>query len=96
MLENLTFVSLIQYFAQVKKNLHITTVLLLFIEECYYLLDNINCLTEKTITNKNLKIVNIGLFQDRTIPISWTNKKNISIIISSLYTGNIQIGKKKG
>ncbi len=96
MSENLTFASLMQRFGWARQNPRIAAVLLLFIKDCYLLLDNVNSLTERTVTNENLKIIKISPFWDRTMPISRTNRKEISTMISSLYTGNMQIRKKKG
>ncbi len=96
MSENLTFASRMQHFGRAERNPRIAAVSLLFIEDCYLLPDNVNSLTERTVTNKNLEIVKISPFRDKTMPVSRKNRKEISTVISSLYAGNMQIRKDKG
>lgn len=96
MSENLTFASLMQRFSRAGQNSRIVAISLPFIKDCYFLPDNINSLTERTVTNENLEIVKISLLCDKTMLVSQTNRKKISTVISSLYTRNMLIQKEKG
>lgn len=70
MADHLTLAVLMQKIGHAGRKASIPAVLVLFVEEAYFLPENVSTLIETTTTKDNKVMVKTSLFQDKTVAVT--------------------------